>query len=85
MHAQCLTGGLKSDPELVPKNPTDNGAKNAVIRIRDNILHAAADVEVVLPIHDPNDDSSTDTPEDEDTLFDREEVLRHDDAIMDIQ
>ena len=34
--------------------------------------------EVVLPIHDPHEDNSTDTPEDEDTLFDREEALRHD-------
>ena len=40
---------------------------------------------MVLPIQDPHDDSSTDTPEDEDTLFDREEALRHDDAIMDFQ
>ena len=40
---------------------------------------------MVLPIHDPHDDSSTDTPEDEDTLFDREEAVRHDDAIMDFQ
>ena len=80
--AQCVTGGLKSDHELVPKNPTDNEAKDAVIRIRDNIFHAAADVGVVLPVHDPHDDSSTDTSEDEDTW---EEALRHDDAIMDFQ
>ena len=40
---------------------------------------------MVVPIHDPHDDSSTDTPDDEDTLFDREEALRHDDAIMDFQ
>ena len=85
MHAQCVSGGLKPDHELVPKKPADNEAKETVIRIRDNILHAAADVEVVLPIHDPHDDSSTDTPDDEDTLFDREEALRHDDAIMDFQ
>ena len=56
---------------------------NTVIIIRDSVLSAAAAVEVVLPIQDPHDDSSTDTPEDEDTLFDREEALRHDDAIMD--
>ena len=40
---------------------------------------------MVLPIHDPHDDNSTEAPEDEDTLFDREEALRHDDAIMDFQ
>ena len=40
---------------------------------------------MVLPVHDPHNDSSTDTPEDEDTLFDREEAPRHDDAIMDFQ
>ena len=85
VHAQCVSGGLKSDHELVPKHPTDNEAKDAVIRLRDNILHAAADVEVVLPIDDPHDDSSTDTPEEEDTLFDREEALRHDDAILDFR
>ena len=85
VHAQCVAEGLKSNHELIPKKPSDNEAKDAVIRLRDNILNAAADVEVVLPIHDPHEDSSTDTPEDEDTLFDREEALRHDDAIMDFQ
>ena len=30
----------------------------------------------------PHDDNSTEAPKDEDTLFDREEALRHDDAIM---
>ena len=85
VHAQCVAGGLKSNHELIPKNPTDNEAKEAVIRLRDDILNAAADVEVVLPIHDPHDDSSTDTPVDEYTLFDREEALRHDEAIMDFQ
>ena len=62
VHAQCVAGGLKSDHKLVPNTSTDNEAKEAVIRLRDNMLNAVADVEVVLPIHDPHDDSSTDTP-----------------------
>ena len=37
------------------------------------------------PIHDPYDDNSTEAPDEDDRLFDREEALRHDDAIMDFQ
>ena len=85
VHAQCVTGGIQVDHELVPKTPTDTEARDAVIRIRDKTLEAAAEAEVVLSIHDPHDDNSTEAPEDEDTLFDREEALRHDDAIMDFQ
>ena len=56
---------------------------NSVICLRDSVLSAAAEVEVVLPIHDPQEDNSTVAPDDEDRLFDREDALRHDDAIMD--
>ena len=46
------------------------------------MLSAAAAAEVVLPIHEPHEDNSTVAPDDDDRLFDREEALRHDDAIM---
>ena len=59
VHAQCVTGGIQADHELVPKTPADTEARNAVIRLRDNTLEAAAEAEVVLPIHDPHDDNST--------------------------
>ena len=85
VHAQCVTGGIQAGHELVPKTPTDTEARDAVLRIRDKTLEAAAEAEVVLSIHDPHDDNSTEAPEDEDTLFDREKALRHDDAIMDFQ
>ena len=83
VHALCITGGLKTDHELVPKNHTDTEARDSVIRMRDSVLSAAAAAEVVLPIYDPHGDNSTEAPDDEDRLFDREEPLRHDDAIMD--
>ena len=83
VHALCITGGLKTDHELLPKNPTDTEARDSVIRLRDSVLSAAAGAEVVLPIYDPHGDNSTEAPDDEDRLFDREEALRHDDAIMD--
>ena len=76
VHAQCIKkGGLKTDHEFFPKNPTD---AEAVIRLRDSVLNAAAAAEVVLPIHEPHEDNSTVAPDGEDTLFDREEALRHD-------
>ena len=83
VHALCITGGLKTDHELLPKNPTDTEARNSVARQRDSVLSAAAAAEVVLPIYDPHEDNSTEAPDDEDRLFDREEALRHDHAIMD--
>ena len=83
VHAQCITSGIGRDHELVPKNPTDAEARDSVARLRDSVLNAAAAAEVVLPIHDPHEDNSTEAPDDEDRLFDREEALRHDDAIMD--
>ena len=83
VHALCITGGLETDHELLPKNPTDTEARDSVIRLRDSVLSAAAAAEVVLPIYDPHGDNSTEAPDDEDRLFDREEALRHDDAIMD--
>ena len=83
VHALCFTGGLKTDYELLPKNPTDTEARDSVIRLRDSVLSAAAAAEVVLPIYDRHGDNSTEAPDDEDRLFDREEPLRHDDAILD--
>ena len=83
VHALCITGGLKTDLELLPKNPTDTEARDSVASLRDSTLSAAAAAEVVLPIHDPHEDNSTEAPDDDDRLFDREEALRHDDAIMD--
>ena len=38
---------------------------------------------MVLPIRDSHDDNSTEAPEDEEKLFDREEALRYDEEIMD--
>ena len=83
MHAQCIKGGLKTSHEFVPKNSTDTEAKEAVIRLRDSVLSAAADAEVVFLVYDPQEDNSTVAPDDEDRTFDREEALRLDDAIMD--
>ena len=83
VHAQCIEGGPKTSHEFVPKNSKDTKAKEAVIRLRDSLLSAAAEVGVVLPIYDPHEDNSTVAPDDEDHTFDREEALRLDDAIMD--
>ena len=85
LHAQCVSGGLQAHHELVAKTQADQEARDSVIRLRDSIFNAAAEVEVVLPIHDPQEDNSTVAPDDEDRLFDREDALRHDDAIMDFQ
>ena len=82
VHAQCIKGGLKTSHEFFPKNPTDTEAMDSVIRLRDSVLSAAAAAEVVLPTHEPHEDNSTVAPDDDDRLFDREEALRHDDAIM---
>ena len=84
VHAQCITGGIGRDRELVLKVPADIEARDNVICMRDSVLSAAAAAEVVLPIHDPHEDNSTDAPDD-DRLFDREEALRHNDAIMEFQ
>ena len=85
MHAQCIYGGIQANHELHPKTFADSEATSAVIRQRDDILNVAAEAAVVLPIHDSHDDNSTEAPEDEDTLFDREEAPRFDEEIMDFQ
>ena len=59
VHAQCIKGGLKTSHEFVSKNSTDIEAKEAVIRLRDSVISAAADAQVVLPIYDPHEDNST--------------------------
>ena len=41
--------------EFFPKNSTVTQARDAVIRLRDSVLCAAADSEVVLPIYDPHE------------------------------
>ena len=56
---------------------------DSVIRLRDIVLSAAAAAEVVLFFHEPHEDNSTEALDDEDRLFDREEAVRHDDAIID--
>ena len=67
VHAQCVKGSLKSTNEFFPKNPTaDQEAVDSVFRLRDSVLSAAAGAEVVLPIHDPQEDNSTVAPDDED-------------------
>ena len=83
VHAECMKGGLKTSHEFVPKNPKDTDAKEAVLCLRNSVLHAATEAGVVLPIYDPNEDNSRVGPDDEDRTFDREEDLRLDDAIMD--
>ena len=83
VHDQCIKGGLKTSHEFFPKNSTDTEARDAVMRLRDSVLSAAEDAEVVLPICDPHEDNSTVAPDDEDRMFDREEALRLDDEIMD--
>ena len=42
VHAQCVTGGIGRDHELVAKAPTDNEARDTFIRLRDSVLSAAA-------------------------------------------
>ena len=62
VHAQCITGGIGRDHELVPKVPAENESMDAVIRLRDNMPSAATAVEVFLSIHDQHDDNSTEAP-----------------------
>ena len=85
VHAQCITGGIGRDHELVPKVPADNEAKDAVIR-----LETACVVQPPpLKWFSSSTIHTTTTPrrpdDEDDRLFDREEALRHDDAIMDFQ
>ena len=53
------------------------------MRLRDSVLSAAEDAEVVLPILRPTRRQLHGGPDDEDRMFDREEALRLDDEIMD--
>ena len=51
----------------------------------DSVLHAVAEAEVVLPINEQVEDSSTIAPEVNDGIIDREKALRFDDEIMNFQ
>ena len=57
----------------------------AVAQFSDSVLHAVAEAEVVLPINEQVEDSSTIAPEVNDGIFDREKALRLDDEIMNFQ
>ena len=83
VHAHCIKGGLKTSHEFIPKNSKDIDAKEGVLHTRNNVLNAATETGLVLPIYDPHEDNSTVAPDDEDRTFDREEALRFDDKIMD--
>ena len=83
VHAHCIKGGLKTSHEFIPKNSKDIDAKEGVLHLRNNVLNAATETGIVLPIYDPHEDNSTVAPDDEDRTFDREEALGLDDAIMD--
>ena len=63
VRAKSVTGGNDQDHELVPKVPGDHGARDTLIRLRNSVLSPAAGAaEVVLPIHGPHDDNSTEAP-----------------------
>ena len=57
----------------------------AVAQFSDSVLHAVAEAEVVLPINEQVEDSSTIAPEVNDGIIDCEEALRLDDEIMNFQ
>ena len=84
VHAHGITGGIGRDHELVSKAATERSEGHRR-PLPGQWTQAAAAVEVVLPVHEQMDDNSTEAPDDDDRLFDREEALRHDDAIMDLQ
>ena len=86
VHAHCVNGGLGHDHELHPKVADDQEAVDAVTRQRDIITRTAADTEVLLPFaQDPDQASTAAPPDDERDLFGREEALRMDEEIMDLQ
>ena len=86
VHAHCVNGGLGHDHELFPKQATDQDAVDAVTRQRDTITRTAADTEVLLPFaQDPDQASTVAPPNDERDLFGREEALRMDEEIMNLQ
>ena len=72
VYAECKTGGIGRDHELVPKVSTDDQARDTLIRLRNSVLSPAAGAEVVFPIDVPHDANST-------------QALRQDDEIMDFQ
>ena len=72
--------------ELHPKQPLDQGAVESVTRQGDTITRTAADTEVLLPFaQDPDQASTAAPPDDERDLCGREEALRMDEEIMNIQ
>ena len=84
VHSQCITGGIGRDHELVPKAPqrTKRGTPS-------HAPETACLAQPPLRWCSPSTNKLTTTPrrppDEGDRLFDREEALRHDDAIMDFQ
>ena len=65
VHAHCIKGCLNAHHEFFPKNFKEIDAKEAVLHLRNNVLNAATEAGVVLPICDPHEDNSTVAPDDE--------------------
>ena len=85
VHAHGITGGIGRDHERVSKAATDNEARDTVVPFRDSGHRRPQLWKWSSPFTRQMDDNSTEAPDDDDRLFDREEALRHDDAIMDFQ
>ena len=86
VHAHCVKGGLGHDHELLPKLAADQETVDAVTSQRDTITRTAADTEVLFPFaQDPDQASTVAPPDDERDLFGRDEALRMDEEIMDVQ
>ena len=86
VHAHCTDGGVAHDQELHPKKPTDQDVVAAVARQRDCITQAAANSEILLLPTASSDQAPTAAPADDElSMFGREEALRVDEEIMNIQ
>ena len=82
VHAHCVNGGLGHDHELHPKLADDQEAVDAVTRQRETITRYRSTTTFA---QDPDQASTAAPPDDERDLFGREEALRMDEEIMDLQ
>ena len=53
VHAQCVNGRVAHDHELLPKQSTDQGAVETVIRQRDCVIRASARTRIKPPLRHP--------------------------------
>ena len=82
VHATCVHGGGGHYHEFLPKHPTDQDLVERVVQIRNSIIQAASDSEILLPIAASSDASTAAPPDDEPVTFGREEAVRLDEDIM---